>query len=382
MPPHRDAYVMERCYTGNIDGLVQDCSYSSALAMELLQSCTKPPICIHYSTHWEPNKMVYTLEYIIFFHENRWIVIISNITVQSMYLMALFTISQYWFGLWLGTELATSHYPNRWWSWSLAHTLLHTSPGLNALKFKKAKPKYRWVNYLRIQLLTCFVDFLGRPRPLESLGRMTGGYFRGRPRGRFGTDEETIFGGHPNLLASADFVGRPRPLRTMTVPDFGHPTSGDSPEPGVTSGFGFGGRPRPRLAGEGDGDVISRDDLRPMTLLEFGPSASNDPPEPEPTSGFGLGGRPRPRLTGGEDGDDISRDDLRSMTQPGFGLPTSGDSPEPEVTSGLGFSGRPRPRLAGDGDGDDISEDEDSYGISVIHSGLMTPYVDICRVKY
>ena len=27
-----------------IDGLVQDCSYSSALAMELLQSCTKPPI--------------------------------------------------------------------------------------------------------------------------------------------------------------------------------------------------------------------------------------------------------------------------------------------------------------------------------------------------
>ena len=26
----------------NIDGLVQDCSNSSALAMELLQSCTKP----------------------------------------------------------------------------------------------------------------------------------------------------------------------------------------------------------------------------------------------------------------------------------------------------------------------------------------------------
>ena len=28
----------------NIDGLVQDCSNSSALAMELLQSCTKPLI--------------------------------------------------------------------------------------------------------------------------------------------------------------------------------------------------------------------------------------------------------------------------------------------------------------------------------------------------
>ena len=29
----------------HIDGLVQDCSNSSALAMELLQSCTKPSIC-------------------------------------------------------------------------------------------------------------------------------------------------------------------------------------------------------------------------------------------------------------------------------------------------------------------------------------------------
>ena len=29
----------------DIDGLVQDCSNSSALAVELLQSCTKPSIC-------------------------------------------------------------------------------------------------------------------------------------------------------------------------------------------------------------------------------------------------------------------------------------------------------------------------------------------------
>ena len=29
-------------YMGYIDGLVQDCSNSSALALELLQSCTKP----------------------------------------------------------------------------------------------------------------------------------------------------------------------------------------------------------------------------------------------------------------------------------------------------------------------------------------------------
>ena len=32
-------------YDGYIDGLVQDCSNSSALAMELLQSCAKPSIC-------------------------------------------------------------------------------------------------------------------------------------------------------------------------------------------------------------------------------------------------------------------------------------------------------------------------------------------------
>ena len=29
----------------HLDGLVQDCTFSSALAMEILQSCTKPSIC-------------------------------------------------------------------------------------------------------------------------------------------------------------------------------------------------------------------------------------------------------------------------------------------------------------------------------------------------
>ena len=33
--------VMKPVYTLNIDGLVQDCSISSSLAMEVLQSCTK-----------------------------------------------------------------------------------------------------------------------------------------------------------------------------------------------------------------------------------------------------------------------------------------------------------------------------------------------------
>ena len=59
---HYDALIIEITYIMNyitisnnvltlyfhvpfIDGLVQDCSNSSALAMELLQSCTKPTIC-------------------------------------------------------------------------------------------------------------------------------------------------------------------------------------------------------------------------------------------------------------------------------------------------------------------------------------------------
>ena len=39
----RDWYMHTSIYA-YIDGLVQDCSNSSALAMELLQSCTKPSI--------------------------------------------------------------------------------------------------------------------------------------------------------------------------------------------------------------------------------------------------------------------------------------------------------------------------------------------------
>ena len=41
----------------HFDGLVQDCNYSSALAMELLQYCTKPPIPCSV-LHW--SHMLYT----------------------------------------------------------------------------------------------------------------------------------------------------------------------------------------------------------------------------------------------------------------------------------------------------------------------------------
>ena len=36
--------------TGYLNGLAQDCSNSSALAMELLLSCSKPEICVYSDT--------------------------------------------------------------------------------------------------------------------------------------------------------------------------------------------------------------------------------------------------------------------------------------------------------------------------------------------
>ena len=38
-------FFLSWSWISHIDGLAQDCSNSSALAMELLQSCTKPSIC-------------------------------------------------------------------------------------------------------------------------------------------------------------------------------------------------------------------------------------------------------------------------------------------------------------------------------------------------
>ena len=62
----RDPMSIYRCantlelHLSNIDGLVQDCSISSALAVEILQSCTEPSTCnrdpmsiyIDVLTHW------------------------------------------------------------------------------------------------------------------------------------------------------------------------------------------------------------------------------------------------------------------------------------------------------------------------------------------
>ena len=36
-------------FQSDMEGLIQDCSNSSALAMELLQSCSEPSICEHFN---------------------------------------------------------------------------------------------------------------------------------------------------------------------------------------------------------------------------------------------------------------------------------------------------------------------------------------------
>ena len=40
-----DGVILDKNQKGHFDSLVQDCSISSALAMEILQSCNKPSIC-------------------------------------------------------------------------------------------------------------------------------------------------------------------------------------------------------------------------------------------------------------------------------------------------------------------------------------------------
>ena len=65
----RSLNVMRRYNSGklhyelnNIDGLVQDCSNSSALAMELLQSCTKPSIYIDGLIQKRRNSSAFSME--------------------------------------------------------------------------------------------------------------------------------------------------------------------------------------------------------------------------------------------------------------------------------------------------------------------------------
>ena len=62
--PWPDPYAMAKqgpTYQEHSDGLVLDCSNSSAIAMELLQSCTKPLIYIHIFTTRKSSRDIYSL---------------------------------------------------------------------------------------------------------------------------------------------------------------------------------------------------------------------------------------------------------------------------------------------------------------------------------
>ena len=128
------------------NGLVQDCSNSRALAMELLQSCTKPSIqsgaiitrsnivCIQHndeSTIWGWNKMA------AIFHttfSNGFSLMKMHESLLrfhwSLFLRFQLTIIQHWFREWLGTDQATIHYLNQWW---LDYWYIYASLGLNEL---------------------------------------------------------------------------------------------------------------------------------------------------------------------------------------------------------------------------------------------------------
>ena len=53
-------YICLCCNKAHIEGLVQDCCNSSVLAMELLQSCTKPSIFIQPYVHFHLEPLLLT----------------------------------------------------------------------------------------------------------------------------------------------------------------------------------------------------------------------------------------------------------------------------------------------------------------------------------
>ena len=121
------------CTWHDINGLVQDCSNSSALAMELLQSCIKPSIWAqggeeHYGggveaeTRWRPlwqTTFPYVISSIKCFNFNK------NFTE----LCSWESNWHNWFRWWIGVEQATSQYLIQWWP-----RRVYASSGLNELK--------------------------------------------------------------------------------------------------------------------------------------------------------------------------------------------------------------------------------------------------------
>ena len=84
-------HIVNCCFKMHIDGFVKDCSNSSVLAMELLQSCTKPSIL-------SLDKNIYNLAY----GKYKSMRIIANTTPVQLYIQSVLVAISYiaWFILW------------------------------------------------------------------------------------------------------------------------------------------------------------------------------------------------------------------------------------------------------------------------------------------
>ena len=131
----------------HIDGLAQDCSNSSAIAMELLQSCTKPAIWFTVLFIWAHHAwciinlliIIYTLR-----PEQKWLLFckqhFQRHFLEKLRMFCIFIQISIWYFFWgfhwpkscfvqvlawHRTEQTPSHKPNKWWY--LTHTCITMS---------------------------------------------------------------------------------------------------------------------------------------------------------------------------------------------------------------------------------------------------------------
>ena len=87
-----------------IDGLVQDCSNSSALAMELLQSCSKPS-----SISWYGNTFSFTCPLWGESTSHRWIALTKDQYCRSLMFALLLSWASYWTNSRVDTDFRYTH---------------------------------------------------------------------------------------------------------------------------------------------------------------------------------------------------------------------------------------------------------------------------------
>ena len=92
----------------HIDGLVQDCSNSSALAVELLHSCTKPSI---YSHMGQTHKNIFLMDCLYcFYFEYRYLGQIDSYDVTVLYSYSMVYLYLIWGNhLWMQFSLTDNH---------------------------------------------------------------------------------------------------------------------------------------------------------------------------------------------------------------------------------------------------------------------------------